>query len=87
MFTLIIRNMEKRSVRSAGKLHIPATYDDWPHNAMDPPAPLCSLFRMGETPTWSPLPPNCEACEIAKAHQDRMRELRPKKKQLAMDMA
>ena len=78
--------MEKNSVRSGGKLHIPATYDDWPHHFIDPPVPLCSMYALGVDPSWSVLPPNCEACEVVKGHQDKMRAIMGKKPQLAMDL-
>ena len=76
----------KLSVRSAGKLHIPATYDQYPYKPMDPPVPLCSMFMMGEVPEWSPMPPTCEACERAKILQDRRRELQPLPGQMVMDV-
>ena len=79
--------IEKNSVVTAGKLHIPATYEEYPHHPMDPPVPLCNMFALGETPRFSPMPPNCEACERAKIMQDRRRELQPQPGQQAMHLA
>ena len=51
--------MEKVSVYSAGRYHIPVMYGCLPIN---PPRPLCGLVRMGEEADWSDQEPNCEAC-------------------------
>ena len=77
--------MEKNSVRSAGKLHEPARYSIYPYEFLDQPIPLCSLFAAGVEPSWSPLPPNCEACEIAKETNERLRG-KGEEGQTAMDL-
>ena len=77
--------MEKNSVRSAGKLHQPVCSDKYPYKPWDPPYPLCGLVAMGEEPEWSPLPPNCEACERAQEYSAWQRSI-PGQGQMEMDI-